>query len=243
MAVPAAASSHGGRIQVGLLGGFRVVVGGRDIALPVHAQRVVAYLSINRRAGSHGRVPVAEQLWPASSTSRAQANLRTALWRIRQVDRGLVRARQDGIWVGPEVEVDLHDTMDMARRLVGDDLPAPGSNVEALRGELLPGWEEDWLLVDRERIRQLQVHALDAMSRQLCSQGRYAEAIDSALAEVALEPMREASHATLVAAYVADGNVAAALRQKAALTALLDKELSVVPSRTFMSEFERLVGG
>jgi hypothetical protein len=43
-------------------------------------------------------------------------------------------------------------------------------------------------------------------------------------------------------AYVADGNVAAALRQKATLTALLDKELSVVPSQTFMSEFERLVG-
>ena len=237
-------SATGGRLHVNLLGGFRVLAGGRELGLPVHARRVLAYLCVHSLGGSHERMPLAELLWPAVSTARAQASLRTALWRIRQGDRRLLRVVHDSIWLGPDVEVDLHGTIDRARRLLapGHDTPADGDDVEALRGELLPGWEEEWLLLERQRIHQLQIHALDTLSRRFCAQGRHAEAIDTALAAIALEPLREASHGALIAAYVADGNVAGALRQLADFSSLLDRELSVAPSRGFLAEFHRLVG-
>ena len=243
MALPAPhASAAGGRPHVTLLGGFRVMAGGRELGLPVHARRVLAYLCVHSPAGSHERTRLAERLWPAVSTTRAQASLRTALWRIRQGDRRLLRVAYDSVWLGPEVEVDLHGTIDRARRLLAQDhTPEDGADVEALRGELLPGWEEEWLLLERQRIHQLQIHALDTLSRRFRAQGRHAEAIDTALAAIALEPLREASHGALIAAYVADGNVAAAVRQLASLCALLDRELSVAPSRAFLAEVHRLM--
>jgi len=251
MAVPAPAASPevmvGERPQLALLGGFRVVAGARELALPAHARRVLAYLGVHRRSSAHARVPMAEVLWPAASTARAQASLRTALWRIRRGDRRLVQVTPDVVRLGPDVQVDLHAAVDGARAvLAGGTTGAPDAGgvavgVEGLRGELLPGWEEDWLLLERERLRQMQIHALDALSRRMCAQGRHAEAIDAALAAIALEPMREASHAALVAAFVADGNLAAAHRQVANLSTLLDRELAVTPSRAFMAEFHRLV--
>jgi hypothetical protein len=42
--------------------------------------------------------------------------------------------------------------------------------------ELLPGWYEDWLLFDRERLRRLSLHVLEHAARQLCAAGRYATA-------------------------------------------------------------------
>jgi DNA-binding SARP family transcriptional activator len=230
-------------LEVRLLGGFAVIADGQDVPLPTHAQRVLAFLGLNEQQVALRRLPLAEVLWPGAPTARAQASLRTALWRVRQGDPRLVRVVQDEVSLGPDVTVDLHGTLDRGRRLLdGADVTAVDPlAVDSLRRDLLPGWDEDWLVLERERVRQVQIHALEVLSRRLCNQGRHAEAIDTALAAIALEPMREASHAALIAAYVADGNAAAAVRQAARLTALLDRELSVAPSRAFLAEFHRLV--
>ena len=52
------------------------------MALPIHAQRVLAYLALSRPGESRRRTPLAERLWPECSYARAQASLRTSLWRI-----------------------------------------------------------------------------------------------------------------------------------------------------------------
>jgi hypothetical protein len=61
----------------------------------------------------------------------------------------------------------------------------------AIRGELLPGWYDDWVMFERERLRQLQLHALETMAHRLAKEHRYADAVDVALAAVRLEPLRE----------------------------------------------------
>jgi hypothetical protein len=85
-------------LRLSLLGSFSLVVGGRRASLPIHAQRVLAYLSIAQPGRSaYLRSSLAERLWSDVTTERARASLRTALWRIRQADKWLVRASRDTV--------------------------------------------------------------------------------------------------------------------------------------------------
>ena len=55
-------------------------------------------------------------------------------------------------------------------------------DLAALKGEILPDWYDDWLLLERERIRQLRLHALEAIRcTRLTAAGRFGEAIEAAL--------------------------------------------------------------
>jgi hypothetical protein len=62
-----------------------------------------------------------------------------------------------------------------------------------LRGDLLPGWYDDCVLLERERVRQLHMHALEALAEKLAAAGRYGEAVPAAYAAVVAEPLRRCS--------------------------------------------------
>jgi len=105
-------------------------------------------------------------------------------------------------------------------------------NLAPLTAELLPAWDEDWLLLERERVRQLQLHALDALARRLRLQRRYSEAVDAALTAITIDPLRESAQGELIAAHVAEGNIAAAHRQLDSYARLLRAELGLRPSQS-----------
>jgi DNA-binding SARP family transcriptional activator len=220
-------------LRLEVLGGFRLRVGGRLVVLPTHARRVLAYLSVcaGTDAGC-SRATVGDRLWPESDVVHARASLRTALWRVGRADRRLVTAHQDGLRLGEPVHVDLHRALAQASRLNRADAPlqAGDCSVAPLSGELLPGWDEDWLLLERERIRQLRLHALEALSHRLRRLSRYSEAVDAAITAIAIEPLRESARSALIAAHLAEGNVAAARTQLDSYAALLWTELGLRPS-------------
>jgi DNA-binding SARP family transcriptional activator len=166
---------------------------------------------------------------------RAQANLRTALWRIRQADTRLVATVHDHVRLGSQVGVDVHDSLAQAERLLSDheELAAEDARVEPLTQDLLPGWDDDWLLLERERVRQTHLHALEALSVRLCACGRFHRAVEAGLAAVAAEPLRESAHNVLIAAHLGEGNVAEAHRQYRRYRQILWEELRLSPSHTF----------
>jgi len=108
-----------------------------------------------------------------------------------------------------------------------------------LGGELLPGWYDDWVLLERERLRQLRMHALEDVAVRLMAAGRYGDALQSALAAVRAEPLRESAHRTVVRVHLAEGNVVEALRAYEQFRTMLADDLGVQPS----SQFSRLVEG
>ena len=218
-------------LSLHVLGGFQVAVGGLPVSLPANAQRVLGYLAVVR--ADPRRDVLAGRLWGSTSQTRAQANLRTALWRIRQVSTRLVAGRREVIGLGAEVAVDYRQATSQAQRLV--DAPASGSEalstrVLLLEADLLPGWEEDWLVLDRERHRQLRMHALEALSRRLAAAGEFARAVDAAYAALAVEPLYESAQSALIQAHLAEGNRAEALRQFTAFRRLLFDETGLAPS-------------
>jgi DNA-binding SARP family transcriptional activator len=216
--------------KLSLLGGFGLTVGPRQVSLGVNAQRVLALLALSGRPQT--RDVLASRLWPEAYQPRALAYLRTALWRVRQAHPRAVRASHNLVGLG-EVEVDYQTLETRARNMFTGG--APLEELAALshrlfEHELLPGWDEEWLMLDRERYRQLRIHALESLSVQLTAAGQYALAIDTAYAAIGAEPLHEAARAALIQAHLSEGDRAEALRQYATYRDLLLREVGLTPS-------------
>jgi SARP family transcriptional regulator, regulator of embCAB operon len=64
--------------------------------------------------------------------------------------------------------------------------------VVALSDDLLPGWYDDWVLVEAEDWRQLGLHALEALAGRLTAAGCWGQAADAAWAAVRAERSEKA---------------------------------------------------
>ena len=133
------------------------------------------------------RVHIASCLWLDSPERRAVANLRTVLWRLRRPGCELVETTTTHLALAPAVAVDVRQQRAVIGRLLERDASPPSEDVERMAdgGELLPDWYDDWVLVERERFRQLRLHALEAPASGSPTAGRYADAGEAGLAAVA----------------------------------------------------------
>jgi DNA-binding SARP family transcriptional activator len=132
-----------------------------------------------------------------------------------------------------DVLVDLHLMDQWATRLIDDtasaeDLAVPPFWADML--DLLPGWYDDWVLMERERLRQRILHALEELSRKLACAGRFPEAVEAAVLAIGAEPLRESAQRALIEAHVAEGNLSEARRILQEYRDLLRRELGVNPS-------------
>ncbi|SEK59037.1 transcriptional activator domain-containing protein [Blastococcus sp. DSM 46786] len=183
-------------------------------------------------SGRPPRAAIAGHLWPDVPEEHAHGSLRSALWRLQRVAPGLVQASGSVLALGEGVRVDVLELADWARRVRDpacclSDVDAPDLRS---RGELLPGWYDDWVLLERERLRQLRLHALEQVAARLAAAGRYGDALQAAYAAVGAEPLRESAHRTVVRVHLAEGNAVEALRAFERFRAVLVEELGVQPS-------------
>jgi DNA-binding transcriptional activator of the SARP family len=151
--------------------------------------------------------------------------MRCDKWSLSLHDQVTVDVYQLGAWA---------DRVISGRPEVGD---LGRLHVEPDALDLLPGWYDDWTILERERLRQRVLHALEAQSRILSSEGQHADAVDVALAVVRAEPLRESAHRTLIEAHLGEDNWAEAQRALEGYRGLLERELAVSPS----TELVRLV--
>jgi DNA-binding SARP family transcriptional activator len=206
-------------------GGVHSVVAG----LPRCAQRLIAHLSLRGRST---RAAVAGELWPDVPEDHAHGSLRSALWRVQKVVPGLVDVSGGTLELALGVRVDVWEFREWAERTLDptadvDGAMAPAS---ALAGELLPGWYDDWVVLERERLRQLRLHALEMLADKLASAGRHSEAVQAACAAVRAEPLRESAYRALVRVHLAESNVDEAVRAYCCFRDLLAHELGVAPT-------------
>jgi SARP family transcriptional regulator, regulator of embCAB operon len=134
-----------------------------------------------------------------------------------------------------EVRVDLWDSEALARKLVGPHASVVvhdsiSADIRALSNELLPDWYEDWVLLEAENWRQLRLHALEALARELTDKGRYGNATSAAQIAIQADPLRESSRATLIGVHIAEGNISEALAEFSKYRETLKRELSIEPT-------------
>jgi DNA-binding SARP family transcriptional activator len=217
-----------------LVQGFDLSLNGLSVELPMSAQRVLAFLAVCARPLN--RSYVCGTLWADSSETRAHGSLRSALWRLRHSAPGIVEARGLRLSLAPSVDVDVRDVLDRAHRVLrgeadGDDMVAMLLDANGPAHDLLPDWYDEWLVAERDRLRQLQLHALEALSTRLCARAEYGWAVEAAQLAVAAEPMRESAARALIEAHLAEGNVDLAMREFRRFCDLLNRELGVEPTR------------
>lgn len=126
------------KIGMGLLRGFRLTHRGDQVNLPLAAQRVLALMALQERPMP--RVLVSCTLWPDTTEQRANANLRSALWRLNRPGLTLVMARVATLGLDPAVEVDLPVVEELARAILDGEVRCDriGRAALALTGDLLP---------------------------------------------------------------------------------------------------------
>jgi len=220
-----------------LLGGFLLRADTRPRPLPVRkAQALLAYLAL--RAGrAHPRETLMHLLWGDTGEKQARQSLRQTMVRLRRAlgagRRQALVAQGDTIALNPAaIRVDVVEFERLVRRGTADALQGA---VALYQGPLLDGLRiaapafEEWLEGERARLHE---QALVALRRLLARHGRTGPldaAISVAARLLALDPLQEDVHRTLMRLYARQGRRAAALRQYQACVAVLGKELGVEP--------------
>ena len=218
-------------IRLELLDGFRLVVDGHPIGVLNSAQRLLAYLTFH---GPVPRVVAAGTLWTEVPERHALARLRTALWRCNRIVRGLITVDGIRLALGSSVRIDVAELNPSA--VVVPDGPGGNANgsVPSLRSlrarELLPGWYDDWVIFERERLRLRRLHALEAASAQMLAAGHYTASLEFALEAVRSEPLRESAQRAVILVHMAQNNVAEAVRVYRRFRRLLLVDLGIEPS-------------
>lgn len=228
---PAGRTNPDAAVRLRLIDGFELVVDGAVVDTPLATQRLVAFLALHPRPVQ--RHYVAGSLWLEKSESRATSNLRSALWRAHGFGERLIRSNRTQLRLADDVYVDVAEMDAVARRLVAGLLDDSVADTRLLGGQLLPDWYDEWVLIERERLRQLCLNALEQLSARRLAQGEVALAIDAAYAAVAAEPLRESAHRALAEAHLAAGNHGEAVRQYERYRRLLRDALGLAPSSAF----------
>lgn len=218
-----------------IIGGPYVMLQGLRLDIPEGSKRLLVFVAL--RGGRVDRRHTAATLWPNSDEERAAGNLRSALWRLKGAGISVLSADKSTLTLLPGTEVDVISLCEWAARLIAGkaqpaDLECPPSP-EAF--DLLPGWYDDWVIFERERVRQRLLHALEALSRHHVHSCRWAEAVEIAMTAVSIEPLRESAQRVLVEAHLAERNVTEARRCIRRYRSLVRAELGVEPSAEFLA--------
>ena len=224
------------RLSVLLFGGFRAQADRGDpvVVSGSKAQALLAYLAA-RPGRRHPRDKLATLLWPVATDESARQSLRQTLLRLRRAlaGHGSIVADRDEVWLeGSGVDVDVA----RFEALVRDGSSAAlAEAADIYQGDLLEGLRvkeppfDEWLLVERERLREQAVGALASLLAHQRGTGPAAPAIRTAMRILALDPAREAAHRELMRLFEGQGRRGDALRQYRLCADALQRELGVEP--------------
>lgn len=217
-------------VVLSLLGAFSLAHAGRPVDVPLSAQRLLTFLALSSRPAL--RPHVAGVLWPETVDRRACANLRSVLWRLQALSDTVVEVRGPYLALADGVLCDVREMCSRARALVEGDAD-PGEvpvEVSLFTADLLPDWYDEWILLERERVRQVRLRALEQLCEGRAAAGCYAGAIEAGMAAVSADPLRESAHRAVIRTHLSEGNVGEALRQYELCRTLLSA-IGVRPTR------------
>jgi DNA-binding SARP family transcriptional activator len=225
--------------EVRLLNSFDLRLDGESVVLALPAQRLLAFLALADRPAV--RAAVAGKLWLEGTEAHALGSLRSALWRLRRLRCDLIDASNRRLELFPDVLVDVRALISWSR-LQLDGIASDEDDLKYIRmsGELLPDWYDDWVVLERERLREVRVRALEALCDRLAADGFYHRATEAALAAIKADPLRESAYRCLIRVHIDEGNDGDAVRCYRVFRKLMLDQLGLEPS-TRMEELIRTV--
>lgn len=242
-------------LQIRLLGTFSLVLDGAPLAAQVsgRAQDLIVWLLLHRSAPT-ARTTLAAALWPETNDEQALKNLRTLLVRLRttlpeidpyiQIDSQSLRWRDESF-----LALDVAD-FEAALRIASGAHKNGQQNsaaealtraVDLYTGDLLPGRYDEWLLPERDRLRQGWLGAQEELIALLEAQRKPRRALEAAQRLLRADPLRESAYAACMRCELTLGDRAAALRTYHACASHLRDELGVDPGAATQAVYERVL--
>lgn len=242
-------------LHIQLLGGFQLHYNDAPVVTVIQArqQSLLAYLLLHRHA-PQSRQHLAFLFWPDSTEAQARTNLRRELYQLRhtlpEADQFLAVGAQTVQWRA-DASYTL-DVTDFERALaVADEAQRLGQiatvctwlaqAIKVYTDDLLPSCYDEWMLNDREQLRQRYLSALERLVQLLEEQGQHRDAIEVAERLLRHDPIHEQTYQRLMRLHVLNGDRAHALRVYHLCTAALQRELSVEPSPETHALYEQLL--
>jgi DNA-binding SARP family transcriptional activator/predicted ATPase len=239
-------------LQIQLLGDFRLLYDDQPVTMAQHLrlQSLLAYLIV------HGDAPQARQhlaflFWPDASEAQARANLRRTLHELRRLLPFLAHFLQieDHFLQWRNSPASTVDVVLFAASLAQAEQAAEPAMVQATLeqavalygGDLLPGCYDDWLLLERERLRQQYRQALEQLISLLEQQREFSSALVYAHRLLHCDLLHESSYRLLMRLHVLNGDRAAALRIYHTCATTLAQELGVEPGPEVQQIYQRLL--
>jgi DNA-binding SARP family transcriptional activator len=221
--------------RLALLGGFRLTAADTAYEVSTAGQRLLAYLAVRWGRQPVRRSCVLDELWTDTPPPQASSSLRSVLWRLpRPGGHRLVDVTSASeLVLAPDVSADVWQVTRAAALADAGGLAsatAPAVAVADLRNDLLPGWDDEWVLLERESYRQARMHYLELLAEKLREAGRYAASLQAALTAVECDPLRESAHRCVIETHLAEGNASEALRHYRVYHGLIASELGLQPS-------------
>jgi len=234
-------------LQARLLGQYEIRIDGQPVLISSRpTQSLLAFLLLHPNT-SHRREKLAGQFWPDSPDSNARSNLRHELWRIRKAlgPGANTRLESDdlGITYLPQAEDQLDvDAFEACSENAGST-DALLLAISAYGGELLPGFYEDWVTLERERLQAVFERKLGRLLDRLLAEMRWDEVLEWGERWIATGGTPEPAFRALMLAQAGLGNLAGATAQYQRCVESLARELGVEPSKKTHEIFAQIRHG
>ncbi len=230
--------------HIEMLGGLRARQGDRVITRfrTQKTASLLAYLAYHLRQ-RHPREVLIELLWPEADEAEGRASLSTARSSLgRQLEPpgvpagSVLLADRASLHLNPELvttDVAQFEEALRAASAAEDEFERVRHLTQAAdlyRGELLPGFYEEWCLSERVRLAEAYWNALRQLIQHHQRRGEGERALQYAYQGVSADPLREPAHEQVIRLLAASGQVVAALQHYRELAALLARELGAAPS-------------
>jgi DNA-binding SARP family transcriptional activator/tetratricopeptide (TPR) repeat protein len=250
-------SGQPSRLELRLLGPVDARIDGRPLVVDTRkATALLAYLAV---AGDQSRDHLVDLLWPDSDPERGRGSLRRTLSALRaalgerwvDADRTRVRFVPDedvmvdvDLFLAAGSEIHDHAPDQVCPKCI-DSLSRAGS---LYRGDFIEGFTlrdcpsfDDWLMAEGEHFRRKAASVFERWSKVLAAEGRYPESIVAAQRWLAVDPLHERAHRTLMLLHAWSGDRAASVEVYRACVAILDRELGVSPLEETTELYEAIL--
>ncbi len=244
-------------LHIHLLGDFLLLSEDNPV-LTVNSPRLqslLAYLVLHRSA-PQDRSHLAFLLWPDSTEERAHSSLRKLLHQLRQalpdIDYFLHTDRQSLFWQPAAEAAWTLDVQEFEQQLAQAELTerrqettvmrhALEQAISLYRGDILPSCYDEWILPERDRLRQLFLSAAERLLALLEEDRDYDAAIQIAQQLLRQDTLHEATYRQLMRLHALRGDRAAALRVYHTCAQVLERELGTEPSQATRTLYESLL--
>jgi predicted ATPase/DNA-binding SARP family transcriptional activator len=236
-------------LKIHLLGQFKLLAADRPLELRSRpAQSLLAYLALNAGA-TQRRERLASLLWPDTNESNARGYLRQALWRIRKSLESGNLNWEDYLQIS-NISIAFDARSDYwldAEAILGAAEERPVEEiieiVRLYRGELLPGFYEEWVVPERDRLGAAYQQKMNLLLERLIQAGEWHEALEWSEAWIRMGYAPEAAFRAMMRAHAGLGNPGMVSATYQRCVEALERELGLEPSPETQRLYEQIRRG